>query len=592
MLRLVIEDDEGTTHVVPLIRDEITIGRQEGNTIRLTERNVSRRHARLVRTGDNDSPTVLVEDLDSFNGLKLNGDRVSSKCTMRPGDLIQIGDYSLALRVDQASEKESRDTEISMGPPAGLDDVATQLHRFEDEVLPADEQGRLVVVSSNLAGTTYALDRREVIIGRTDENDVVVNHRSISRNHAKVIYRDGTFTIIDLASSNGVKVNGEDFGTASMVNGDIIELGHVKLRYVAPGDDYVFSLADIDDVQIDRGPGTGRLVLIGLLLVAVAGGAFMLVNRTVEPGSGAGATVDPPTPPKPTPPPPPVDPVDVDALMAEGQALLRDEKWAEATNVFDRVLQDQPEHAEAKRLKKQATRESEHKRRYDQLLQDTDDQQWHDAYFALVDFPDDSIYHARLDTVRDKIQNGFADFEVNRARDLAKRGDLEGARKLQASLGEKPFAKAQADKLAAELDEMGRARERAREREAARESPPVAAKPPQTPPVKRPPRDRPAPRAAAGPDDDEDEYSKLMKEALRLVARGERSKAVELLEKAQRMRPSDQRPHQRLCAIYRPMGRLEKALHHCKMWLALEKNGSYKPAIRRNIQQLEAELNR
>ncbi|MCA9558255.1 MAG: FHA domain-containing protein, partial [Myxococcales bacterium] len=456
MLRLVIEDDEGTTHVVPLIRDEITIGRQEGNTIRLTERNVSRRHARLVRTGDTDSPTVLVEDLDSFNGLKLNGDRVSSKCTMRPGDLIQIGDYSLALRVDQPSDKESRDTEISMGPPAGLDDVATQLHRVEDEVLPADEQGKLVVVSSNLAGTTYALDRREVIIGRTDENDVVVNHRSISRNHAKVIYRDGTFTIIDLASSNGVKVNGEDFGTASMVNGDIIELGHVKLRYVAPGDDYVFSLADIDDVQIDRGPGTGRLVLIGLLLVAVAGGAFMLVNRTVEPGSGAGATVDPPTPPKPTPPPapPPVDPVDVDALMAEGQALLRDEKWAEATNVFDRVLQDQPEHAEAKRLKKQATRESEHKRRYDQLLQDTEDQQWHDAYFALVDFPDDSIYHPRLDTVRDKIQNGFADFEVTRARDLAKRGDLEGARKLQASLAEKPFAKAQADALAEELDEM------------------------------------------------------------------------------------------------------------------------------------------
>ncbi len=592
MLRLVIEDDEGTTHVVPLIRDEITIGRQEGNTIRLTERNVSRRHARLVRTGDNDSPTVLVEDLDSFNGLKLNGDRVSSKCTMRPGDLIQIGDYSLALRVDQASEKESRDTEISMGPPAGLDDVATQLHRVEDEVLPADEQGKLVVVSSNLAGTTYGLDRREVIIGRTDENDVVVNHRSISRNHAKVIYRDGTFTIIDLASSNGVKVNGEDFGTASLVNGDIIELGHVKLRYVAPGDDYVFSLADIDDVQIDKGPSTGRLVLIGLLLVAVAGGAFLLVNRTVEPGSGAGATVDPPTQPKPTPPaPPPVDPVDVDALMAEGQALLRDEKWAEATNVFDRVLQDQPEHAEAKRLKKQATRESEHKRRYDQLLQDTDDQQWHDAYFALVDFPDDSIYHPRLDTVRDKIQNGFADFEVTRARDLAKRGDLEGARKLQASLSEKPFAKAQADKLAEELDELERAEQRARDRENARENPPpVAAKPP-PPPAERPARERPTPRAAARVDDEE-KYQHMMKEALRLVARGERIKAVELLETAHRMRPSDHRPHQRLCAIYRPMGRLEKALHHCKMWLALEKNGSYKPAIRRNIQQLEAELNR
>jgi len=49
MHKLIIEDDEGKAVVVPLIREEISIGRQEGNTIRLTERNVSRRHARLVR---------------------------------------------------------------------------------------------------------------------------------------------------------------------------------------------------------------------------------------------------------------------------------------------------------------------------------------------------------------------------------------------------------------------------------------------------------------------------------------------------------------------------------------------------------------
>jgi len=42
MQKLLIEDDEGKTVVVPLIRDEITIGRQEGNTIRLSEQNVSR----------------------------------------------------------------------------------------------------------------------------------------------------------------------------------------------------------------------------------------------------------------------------------------------------------------------------------------------------------------------------------------------------------------------------------------------------------------------------------------------------------------------------------------------------------------------
>ena len=40
MHKLLIEDDEGKTVAVPLIREEITIGRTDGNTIRLTEQNV------------------------------------------------------------------------------------------------------------------------------------------------------------------------------------------------------------------------------------------------------------------------------------------------------------------------------------------------------------------------------------------------------------------------------------------------------------------------------------------------------------------------------------------------------------------------
>ncbi|MBU2567129.1 FHA domain-containing protein, partial [Patescibacteria group bacterium] len=69
MVKLIIEDDEGKTTVVPLIRDEITIGRKEGNTIRLTERNVSRRHAKLVKQ----SSAIFIEDLNSYNGIKVNG---------------------------------------------------------------------------------------------------------------------------------------------------------------------------------------------------------------------------------------------------------------------------------------------------------------------------------------------------------------------------------------------------------------------------------------------------------------------------------------------------------------------------------------
>src|SRR5689334_5146881 len=100
MFKLIIEDDEGKTTVVPLTRDEITIGRKEGNTIRLTERNVSRRHAKLLRSNG----AVFIEDMESFNGIKVNGTRIAGKVPVREGDRIEIGDYHLALKLEKTSD--------------------------------------------------------------------------------------------------------------------------------------------------------------------------------------------------------------------------------------------------------------------------------------------------------------------------------------------------------------------------------------------------------------------------------------------------------------------------------------------------------
>src|SRR5579864_7457650 len=93
MWKLVIEDDEGKRTVVPLTRDAYSIGRKEGNTIRLTERNVSREHARLLKrngaagaTGAEKASFVL-EDLSSYNGVFVNGFRVTHSQDLAHGDL-------------------------------------------------------------------------------------------------------------------------------------------------------------------------------------------------------------------------------------------------------------------------------------------------------------------------------------------------------------------------------------------------------------------------------------------------------------------------------------------------------------------------
>ena len=45
--------------------------------------------------------------------------------------------------------------------------------------------GKLVVISSNFAGKKLELNLPQMIIGRTEDNNLVINHRSISRNHAR-----------------------------------------------------------------------------------------------------------------------------------------------------------------------------------------------------------------------------------------------------------------------------------------------------------------------------------------------------------------------------------------------------------------------
>jgi predicted component of type VI protein secretion system len=99
-MKLVIEDEAGTRSVVPFAGEAIVVGRgTDGVTFRLADRNVSRRHARFLRQNG----VVFVEDLGSLNGTRVNGERITGKRRLRDGDLVQIGDYDLAiLAEDQA----------------------------------------------------------------------------------------------------------------------------------------------------------------------------------------------------------------------------------------------------------------------------------------------------------------------------------------------------------------------------------------------------------------------------------------------------------------------------------------------------------
>lgn len=75
----------------------------------------------------------------------------------------------------------------------------------------------------------YTLMKDEITIGRGENNDVVIPHASVSRQHARLMRRDGGFELMDLNSTNGSYVDDRQIhGSAFLSAGSQIRLGDIR----------------------------------------------------------------------------------------------------------------------------------------------------------------------------------------------------------------------------------------------------------------------------------------------------------------------------------------------------------------------------
>src|SRR2546430_3558124 len=119
-----------------------------------------------------------------------------------------------------------------------VSDLAPSAPQPARRELPNGERPRLVGLSQTLRGEEFPLERTEVRVGRARENDIVVEHPSLSRLHARLVLEDDGWKIVDNSSANGVRINGETYAMSALRPGDVIELGHVRLRFCAPGEKF------------------------------------------------------------------------------------------------------------------------------------------------------------------------------------------------------------------------------------------------------------------------------------------------------------------------------------------------------------------
>ena len=101
----------------------------------------------------------------------------------------------------------------------------------------------------------FLLSGGDVSIGRSSENGIVLNDFSVSRRHALLSERGGVWTVEDLKSTNGVKVNGEFAAKSPVKANDVVSVG--------TDDAGNTDLADLESVLAKHGPNIAQKSLAG-----------------------------------------------------------------------------------------------------------------------------------------------------------------------------------------------------------------------------------------------------------------------------------------------------------------------------------------
>ncbi len=190
-----------------------SIGRAEENPVGLFgDSAVQARHAVIERRGND----YVLRGLAVADGTFVNGERIES-AKLHDCDSIRIGSYEMSFHV--------RGVKPSMRVESGASQsyVAPQM---------AASNGGAVLVDAS--GNSFPIQpAKDTTIGRATDNDIVLADSSVSRHHAAIESRSGSFQLRDLGSQNGTFVRGERVSEAPLKNGDPVRVGDASFTFRA-----------------------------------------------------------------------------------------------------------------------------------------------------------------------------------------------------------------------------------------------------------------------------------------------------------------------------------------------------------------------
>lgn len=258
-----------------LSETSLIVGRSDSSDIQVTEGHPSREHARIAERNG----AVLVEDLHSTNGTFVNSKRIDEATSLQPGDVVKFGDE--AFSVQSLSEPEATVLMRSLGSganasatviddddddddedldstgllevyalPPGWDDGGS----FDDHAGKLDDK-KLAAINAYIEKFNRSLKGKVGIFliffsndnppifkslivkegkdswsfGRNKRCDVTFENPCISKHHANISIKDGTWLIEDNSSTNGLTKEGRKLTSIELEDHLTFEISSVDV---------------------------------------------------------------------------------------------------------------------------------------------------------------------------------------------------------------------------------------------------------------------------------------------------------------------------------------------------------------------------
>ena len=109
--------------------------------------------------------------------------------------------------------------------------VVTVISKIGDRRPKAD--ACLVVIYGQQLGAKHGLKAGEMIVGRSSQAQLQIDHESVSRRHARIVLTESGVLLADLGSTNGTYVNDEPITERTLAHGDLLKVGRTILKYLS-----------------------------------------------------------------------------------------------------------------------------------------------------------------------------------------------------------------------------------------------------------------------------------------------------------------------------------------------------------------------